>query len=107
MLRPWRSDPAPATASAASLSPVAGGPRGVSGQAVVVRGPTGPELRVAARGLPLQQGYYEVWVFDGVANMVSLGVLGLNRHDMRILETYPELGRFPIMRRIFGETAAP
>jgi O-antigen/teichoic acid export membrane protein len=39
--------------------------------------------------------------------VVSLGVLGLNRHDMRILETYPELRRFAIMRRIFGDTDDP
>jgi anti-sigma-K factor RskA len=78
VLRPWRSDPAPVTASAATLTAVSGGPRGVSGRAVVVRGPAGPELRVSASGLPLQQGYYEVWVFDGGSNMVSLGVLGAN-----------------------------
>jgi anti-sigma-K factor RskA len=75
-IRPWQSDPAPATASTATLSAVTGGPPGVTGQAVVVRGPAGPELRVSANGLPLQRGYYEVWVFDGVRNMVALGALG-------------------------------
>jgi O-antigen/teichoic acid export membrane protein len=39
--------------------------------------------------------------------LVSLAVLGLNRHDLRILETYPELGRYGIVRRIFGGTVAP
>jgi O-antigen/teichoic acid export membrane protein len=41
-------------------------------------------------------------VADG---LVSLAVLGLNRHDLRILETYPELGRYGIVRRIFGRPA--
>jgi Anti-sigma-K factor rskA, C-terminal len=77
-LRPWRSDAAPATASAATLAAVAGGPGGVHGSAVVERGPDGPVLRITAAGLPLQQGYYEVWVFDGRRDMVSIGVLGAN-----------------------------
>jgi anti-sigma-K factor RskA len=77
-LRPWRSDPAPATASAsaATLAAVAGGPGGVRGRAVVERGPDGPVLRITAAGLPLQPGYFEVWVFDGKRSMVSIGVLG-------------------------------
>jgi O-antigen/teichoic acid export membrane protein len=37
--------------------------------------------------------------------VVSLGVLGLNRNELRILETYPELGRYAIVRRIFGRGA--
>jgi hypothetical protein len=77
-LRPWRSEPAPATASAATLAAVAGGPGGASGRAVVERGPDGPVLRITAAGLPLQRGYYEVWVFDGERAMVSIGVLGAN-----------------------------
>ena len=55
-------------------------------------------------------------VFDWLANpsfpvavvavgLVSIAVLGLNRHDLRILETYPELGRYGIVRRIFGDQA--
>jgi O-antigen/teichoic acid export membrane protein len=39
------------------------------------------------------------------AGLVSLAIFGLNRHDLRILETYPELGRFKIVRRIFGRLA--
>ncbi|HEY6745129.1 MAG TPA: anti-sigma factor [Mycobacteriales bacterium] len=75
-LRPWRSEPAPATASAATLTAVTGGPGGASGRAVVERGPDGPVLRITAAGLPLQQGYYEVWVYDGKRAMVAIGVLG-------------------------------
>lgn len=76
VLQPWQSGSAPTTGSSAALSAVAGGPAGVSGRAVVVQGPDGPTLDVTARGLPLQPGYYEVWVFDGGRNMVSVGVLG-------------------------------
>lgn len=75
-LRPWRSDPPPATASAAPLAALAGGPAGVRGRAVVERGPDGPVLRITAAGLPLQPGYFEVWVFDGKRSMVAIGVLG-------------------------------
>ena len=52
--------------------------RAARGQRPRRRGPRpgGPQLEVTAHGLPLQQGYYEVWVFDGERNMVSLGVLG-------------------------------
>lgn len=76
VIRPWASGPGPVTAFTAPLTPVAGGPHDVSGQAVVVRGPDGPQLDVTAHGLPLQRGYYEVWVFDGGRNMISVGVLG-------------------------------
>jgi O-antigen/teichoic acid export membrane protein len=43
-------------------------------------------------------------VLDG---LVSLAVLGINRHDLRILETYPELGRFRVVQRLFGGSPAP
>jgi hypothetical protein len=76
-VRPWQdSATLPVAGSTASLRPVTGGPGGVSGRAVVVQGPDGPELDVSAAGLPLRQGYYEVWVFDGKVNMVAVGVLG-------------------------------
>ena len=42
-----------------------------------------------------------------LTGLVSMAVLGLNRGDLRILETYPELGRFRIMQRIFGGKASP
>jgi Anti-sigma-K factor rskA len=78
-IRPWQdTGRAPVARSIADLGPVAGGPGGVSGRAVVVQGPHGPELDVTAAGLPLQQGYYEVWVFDGKVKMVAVGVLGVD-----------------------------
>ncbi len=76
-VRPWQDgDRAPVAGSTASLGPVTGGPAGVTGRAVVVQGPDGPELDVTAAGLRLQPGYYEVWVFDGKVKMVAVGVLG-------------------------------
>jgi hypothetical protein len=80
VVRPWQDravEAPPAASPAATLAPVPGGPGGVSGRAVVVRGDAGPELRLTTTGLPaLNQGYYEVWVFDGGKNMVAVGVLG-------------------------------
>jgi O-antigen/teichoic acid export membrane protein len=34
---------------------------------------------------------------------VSLLVFAINRHSLQIVDTYPELGRFRVMRRIFGD----
>lgn len=38
-----------------------------------------------------------------LVGLVSLAVFGLNRHSLQIVDTYPELGRFRLMRRIFGD----
>lgn len=38
--------------------------------------------------------------------IVWLAVLGLNRRSLHVVETYPELARVPLMRRIFGEATA-
>jgi O-antigen/teichoic acid export membrane protein len=40
-----------------------------------------------------------------VVGAVSLVVLALNRHSLQIVEIYPELGRLPLMRRIFGDAS--
>ena len=42
-----------------------------------------------------------------LVGIASLAVFALNRHDLRILETYPELGRFKLIQRVFGRPAAP
>lgn len=96
-LRPWRSDPAPATASAATLAAVAGGPGGARGRAVVERGPGGLVLRITAAGLPLQQGYFEVWVFDGKRGMVSIGVLGADSTASLPLPPTLDLRRYHVV----------
>ncbi|HEX7347887.1 MAG TPA: flippase [Candidatus Limnocylindrales bacterium] len=37
------------------------------------------------------------------AGLVGLAVFAANRHSLQIVDTYPELGRFRLMRRIFGD----
>jgi O-antigen/teichoic acid export membrane protein len=41
-----------------------------------------------------------------LVGVVSLVVFGLNRHSLQIVDTYPELGRFRLMRRLFGDPSA-
>ena len=41
-----------------------------------------------------------------VVGAVSLLVFAINRHSLQIVDTYPELGRFRVMRRIFGDPSA-
>jgi hypothetical protein len=97
-VRPWEdADRAPVAGSTASLGPVTGGPGGVSGRAVVVRGPDGPELDVTATGLSLQQGYYEVWVFDGKEKMVAVGVLGADSAAVLALPPTLDLRTYPVV----------
>ena len=55
---------------------------------------------VVAVALPLRPPLIAGVVLVG---LVSLAVFGLNRHSLQIVDTYPELGRFRLMRRIFGD----
>jgi O-antigen/teichoic acid export membrane protein len=64
---------------------------------------TGVALLVVLNGLA-HPSFPVAVVLVGVA---SLAVFALNRHDLRILETYPELGRFKLIQRVFGRPAAP
>jgi O-antigen/teichoic acid export membrane protein len=41
-----------------------------------------------------------------LVGIVSAVVFGLNRHSLQIVDTYPELGRFRLMRRLFGDPSA-
>lgn len=43
----------------------------------------------------------------GLVGIVSLLVFGMNRQALRIVETYPELGRFRLVRRLFGDSTSP
>ena len=38
-----------------------------------------------------------------VVGVVSLLVFAINRHSLQIVDTYPELARFRVMRRLFGD----
>ncbi len=69
--------PASATTSSAALAPVSpDGPAEAAGTATVTRGPDGATLTVATAHLPLQQGFYQVWLYDQTANkMVPIGTL--------------------------------
>jgi O-antigen/teichoic acid export membrane protein len=42
-----------------------------------------------------------------LVGVVSLTILGINRQALQIMDTYPELGRFKLMRRIFGDQSTP
>jgi O-antigen/teichoic acid export membrane protein len=42
-----------------------------------------------------------------LTGLVALVVFGLNRHSLQIVDTYPELGRFRLMRRLFGDPSTP
>jgi Anti-sigma-K factor rskA len=76
-LHPWTAPAANPVVSAATLAPLPTGPRDVTGAVTIRTGPGGPVMTVDARGLPLREGYYEVWLFDPDANkMVAVGDLG-------------------------------
>jgi hypothetical protein len=96
-VRPWQTVQPAALSPAAVLAPVDGRPAGASGSAVVVEGGAGPQLRVTAAGLPLQDGYYEVWVYDGRRNMVSLGVLGRDSAATLPLPPTLDLREYPVV----------
>ncbi len=74
-----RPDSAPVVAvqSEADLMPMPSGPPTAHGTATITQTATGLTLRVAARQLPLRQGYYEVWLYNPTADkMVAVGTLG-------------------------------
>jgi O-antigen/teichoic acid export membrane protein len=43
-----------------------------------------------------------VYISFALAGIVSLAVVGLNRKELDIAQTFPELLRFPLLRRLFG-----
>ena len=57
-------------------------------------------LLVAAVGLTVDPPLIVGIVFAG---LVALAVFGLNRRSLQIVDIYPELGRFRLMRRLFGD----
>lgn len=75
--QPWRDEPtAVQAAAAATLAPVRGGPVGAHGEVTLLRTATGSKLQITASGLPAPSGFYQVWVYDGKARMLAVGVLG-------------------------------
>ncbi|MEO8851705.1 MAG: anti-sigma factor [Allobranchiibius sp.] len=67
---------APQVAASASLIAMPGGPGGVRGNATVHSTAAGTSVSIRAFNLPLQRGYYQVWLYDPQADkMVSIGTL--------------------------------
>jgi hypothetical protein len=63
-------------AAIAHLAAMPGGPDHVVGTATVHTGQNGADLSITTAGLPLREGYYEVWMFDPSTNqMVAIGTL--------------------------------
>jgi len=44
-----------------------------------------------------------IYISFALAGIVSLLVVGLNRKSLNVGQTFPELLRFPLMKRLFGE----
>jgi anti-sigma-K factor RskA len=72
--------PATRQIASASLSAVAAGPPGATGQVSVVETGDGRRIEVSATMPPApERGYYEVWLLDERTNsMVAIGALGEN-----------------------------
>ena len=63
--------------SHATLSAQAGGPKNVAGAATVHTTDQGRQLTITSEGLPLRQGYYEVWLYNPASGgMQPVGALG-------------------------------
>ncbi len=64
------------TASHATLLAQPGAPAGVTGTAVVHATAQGHQLTIDSSGLPLRQGYYEVWLYNPASGgMQPVGAL--------------------------------
>ena len=94
--------PAP-TASApvqseAALMPMPAGPSTAHGTATITQTADGLTLNVAARQLPLRQGYYEVWLYDPTANqMVAVGTLGAGGDGVWTLASTIDLRSYSVV----------
>ena len=71
------SHPSSPAAAQATLLPQPGGPTAVAGTATVKPAADGSTLAVTTAGLPVRNGYYEVWLYNPTINhMVAVGTLG-------------------------------
>ncbi|MDX3658750.1 anti-sigma factor [Streptomyces sp. ID05-26A] len=75
------------------LARLASAPGTARGTARVVRTADRTVLRVSVDGMPAPDGLYQVWLYDGAATMIPLGVLTNGQADMPVpdtldLETY-------------------
>ncbi|MCX2946872.1 anti-sigma factor [Lentzea sp. NEAU-D7] len=69
------------------LARLASAPDSARGSARVVRTADRTVLRVSVDGMPAPDGLYQVWLFDGAATMIPLGVLTNGQADMPLPET--------------------
>jgi len=62
-------------------------------------------LLVAQIFIPNDYSWSQPYVYASfaLAALVALVVMGLNRKSLNVGETFPELLRFPLMRRVFGD----
>jgi hypothetical protein len=82
------------TVARTTLDRVPPAPPTASGEVEVVRTGGRVELRLRMTGLPATDGLYQVWLYDGDATMIPLGVLNGGRADMTVpdgiaLEDFP------------------
>ena len=78
--------------------PMPAGPSTAHGTATVTQTPDGLTLNVAARQLPLRQGYYEVWLYDPTANqMVAVGTLGAGGDGVWTLASTIDLRSYSVV----------
>ncbi len=87
------------TASKAKLAPQPGGPNGAAGTAKVrATSSGGHQLTVSSTGLPLRQGYYEVWLYDAKSgNMQPVGALADNGRGSFTLAGSIDLRAFDVV----------
>lgn len=69
------------------LARLAAAPGSARGSARVVRTDGRTVLRVSVDGMPAPDGLYQVWLFDGAATMIPLGVLTNGQADMPVPES--------------------
>ena len=91
--------PAAANTSSATLAPVPpAGPSEATGSANITRGPNGATLTVDTAHLPLQQGFYQVWLYDQAADkMVPIGTLDGTGHGTFTLTPSIDLRSYNII----------
>ncbi|MFJ5991331.1 anti-sigma factor [Lentzea sp. NPDC092896] len=68
----------------AELTRLPSAPTTANGTARVVRTADRTVLRVSVDGMPAPEGLYQVWLFDGVATMIPLGVLTSGQVDLPV-----------------------
>ncbi|BCJ33958.1 hypothetical protein Athai_14610 [Actinocatenispora thailandica] len=80
----------------ASLVPTTAAPAQARGEVSVVSRSGKKSLKVSLKGMPETSGLYEVWLFDGHATMIPVGVLNNGSVELPV-PTSISLGRFSIV----------